>query len=340
MKILSEPEALERTLKWLGNYLRRELQIHNWKVDVELFEDEGGTLYLVPLSWRLPGTTNEYVAFSFYWSNDSTGEDPCVQLYLPTEDLFQPRNELLNQIRPLLMRAGFTDHFEGEEDPDRTCPLWKYIRLELGEQNGLDLPRMLSGILQGFQALMTVGNLITDARQSLPCPPPPYEHQLQTIAFLDTEWKGDDPTRAMTELAIVNVAYDPLKDEVVGILEEYAMEAGDKLKPTTARALLERAHRIVAHNASRDLTLLDRELPGVEKKKWVCSLHGMEWRQLTGVRSAGQKSLVARAGLRVEQDHHARADAHDLRRLLAQKHDDGRTYLRHLLDGEAAVYRR
>jgi DNA polymerase-3 subunit epsilon len=335
MNILSEP-ALKRTLVWLGNHLKFELQRQDWKIDVESFADAGGTLYLFPSSWRLPGITNEYVAFSLYWSNDSAGEAPCVQLYLPTEDVFQPRNELLNQIRPQLMRAGFKDHYEGQDGPDPKCPLWKYIRLEFGEQNGFDLPKMLSEILQGFEVLMSVENRITNARQSLPCPPPRYEHQLQTIAFLDTEWKGEDPSRVMTELAIVNVAYDPLNDEIVGIVGEYAMEAGYTLKQADARTLLERAERIVAHNARSDQTLLDRELPGLEKRKWVCSLYGIEWRHLTDVRSAGQKSLVARAGLRAEQDHHAHADAHDLRRLLAQKHDDGRTYLRHLLDGDTA----
>jgi hypothetical protein len=279
MNILSEP-ALKRTLVWLGNYLKFELQRADWKVDVQSSEDEGGTVYIFPSSWRLPRVTNDYVAFSFFWSNDSTGEAPCVQLYLPTEDRFQPRNELLNQLRPQLVRAGFTDHYEGEEDPDPSRPLWKYIRLELGDQNGFDLPKMLSGILQGFQALMTVENLIEDARRSS-LSTPTYEHDLQTIAVIDTEWNGEDP-RVMTELDILNVAYDPLNDEIVGILEEYAMDAGDKLEPATARALLERALRIVAHNASCDRTLLDqalldRGLRGLEKQKWVCSLHGIEW---------------------------------------------------------------
>ncbi len=334
MNILSEP-ALRRTLEWLGNYLKSELQRQDWKIDVEQFEGEGGTLYLFPLLWRLPDIINEYVAFSFFWSNDSTAEAPCVQLYLPLENVFQPRNQLLSRIRPQLMRAGFTDHYEGGEEPDPTCPLWKYIRLEVSEQNGFDLPKMLSAILQGFMALLTVENLITEARRSLPAPPPPYEHQLQTIAFLDTEWKGEDPSRKMTELAIVNVAYDPLNDEIVGILDEYAMNKGDKLQQTTARALLERAYRIVAHNASSDQALLDGELPGIEKSKWVCSLHGINWRHSTGVRSAGQEPLMAKAGLSNKQDHHACADARDLRRLLAQRQADGRTYLRHLLDTEA-----
>jgi hypothetical protein len=43
---------------------------------------------------------------------------------------------------------------------------------------------------------------------------------------------------------------------------------------------------------------------------------------------------MGRAGFRYAQDHHARADAHDLIQLLAHRHDGGRTYLGRLLDGE------
>jgi hypothetical protein len=44
---------------------------------------------------------------------------------------------------------------------------------------------------------------------------------------------------------------------------------------------------------------------------------------------------MGKAGLRYEQDHHARADARDLRKLLAVKHN-GRTYLGRLLDSTEA----
>lgn len=110
MKILSEP-ALEAALRWLGDYLKFELQRQAWETDVESFPDEGATLYLFPPSWRLPGI-DEYLAFSFYWSNESHGERPCVQLYLPADERFPNRNQLLSEIRPRLKRAGFTDHYD------------------------------------------------------------------------------------------------------------------------------------------------------------------------------------------------------------------------------------
>ena len=44
---------------------------------------------------------------------------------------------------------------------------------------------------------------------------------------------------------------------------------------------------------------------------------------------------MGKAGLRYEQDHNARADARDLKRLLSVKHK-GRTYLGRLLDNAQA----
>lgn len=327
MNILSDP-ALEFALRWLGDFLRFELQHPEWEAPIV-----ESTLYLFPPSWRVKGI-DEYVAFSFYWSNESTGEAPCVMLYLPAEEHFPQRNQLLNKIRPRLKRAGFTDYYEGEEDPEFSCPLWKYIRLEFNGQTGFDLPAIRSAILNAFQELMAVEKSIDEVFQSMPAPPPPSERGLRTIAVLDTEWKGPEHARKMTELTIVNVAYDPAIDEIVGIIERYDMLKGKKLDEATARALLNRAERIVAHNSSSDQSILNRELPGTEKSKWLCSFRGIEWKQLIGVKSESQKTLMGRTGLRYEQDHSARADVHDLIQLLAKRHDGGRTYLGCLLDSE------
>jgi hypothetical protein len=335
MKILNEP-ALEVVLRWLGDYLKFELQRQGWEAYIESFPDEGATLWLFPPSWRLPGV-DDYVAFSFNWSNKSDGDPPCVQLYLPAEERFPQRNQLLDRIRPQLRRARFSDHCECEGDPDPGYPLWRNLRLDFNAQTGVDLSAILSTVLKGFQDLMGVEKLIDEAVNSSPPPPPACDHELKTIAFLDTEWSGKEASRKMTELAAVNVAYNPVKEEVVGILEEYVMNIGETLNKPRARALLGRADRIVAHNSSSDETLLERELPGIDKSKWICSYRGIEWKRLTGVQSARQNTLMGKAGLRYEQDHHARADAHDLKRLLAQKHEGGRTYLGRLLDSDVIV---
>jgi hypothetical protein len=331
MNILSKP-ALEFALRRLGDFLKFELQHPDWEVEFDTLE-EGASICLFPPTWRLK-KTDEYVAFSFYWSNESTGDAPSVQFCLPPKKQFPQRNQLLDRIRPQLKRAGFTDHYEGEEDPDPCCPLWKNIRLEFNEQTGFDLPAIRSEILKGFQELMAVEKSIEEAFQSMPAPPPPSERKLKTIAVLDTEWKGSGSTRKISELTIVNVAYDPVADDLVGILERYDMLKGKKLDEAKARALLNRSERIAAHNSSGDQTLLERELPGIDKRKWLCSFRGIEWKRLIGVKRENQETLLGRVGLSYEQDHHARGDVDDLIQLLAQRHHGGGTYLGRLLDGE------
>ena len=95
MEILSDP-ALEMALQWLADFLKFELRLPDWEAHVESLQEGGATLYLFPSSWRLSGI-DDYVAFSFYWSNESDGDDPCVQLYLPAKEHFPQRNQLLNR---------------------------------------------------------------------------------------------------------------------------------------------------------------------------------------------------------------------------------------------------
>ena len=95
--------------------------------------------------------------------------------------------------------------------------------------------------------------------------------------------------------------------------------------------MLDRADFIVAHNAfSADKPLLDLHLPEAGNLKWLCSFRGIEWKDLLGVQSKSLETLMGKTGLRYTQDHNARADAHDLKRVLALKHN-GHTYLRRLL---------
>jgi hypothetical protein len=65
--------------------------------------------------------------------------------------------------------------------------------------------------------------------------------------------------------------------------------------------------------------------------RWLCSFREIEWKRLLGVESESLEILMGKAGLRYEQDHHARPDARDLKNLLAVKHR-ARTFLGRLLD--------
>lgn len=328
-------EEMHHFAEWLGDHLRSELQREAWEEPELVMDEDGVSLYLYSATWELPG--EDHVAFSFLFPN-SFCDPPCVQLYLPAEDVFDRRNGLLDRLRPKLKRSGFTDYYE-QGDPDPSCPMWKYVRLEeFHGESGFDLDSFVAAIVDGFRGLMEIEPLIEDAFRSLPGKPLPVrsERRLKTIAFLDTECEGSGTERRMTELAIVDAAYDAEGDEVVGILEEYCMNLGDTLDETKARSVLERADFIVAHNAFiADRPLVARHLPGTEKMRWLCSFRGLEWKQLLGVQSESLEVLMGKAGLRYEQDHHAGPDARDLKNLLAVKHQ-GRTYLGRLLDSTEA----
>ena len=333
------PKEMHHFMGWLGDYLRSELQREAWE-DPYVQDLEGSVvLYLKSSTWRRGLPTDEYVALGFWWPN-LFEESPCVQLYLPAEEVFPQRNELLNRLRPKLKRNGFTDYYEHQGDPDPSCPIWKRIRLEEfhREKLGFDLDSFVAAILDGFRGLMEIEPLIDNVFGSLPENPvsPPSERHLKTISFLDTEYEGSGAARRMTELAIVNAAYDVEGDAVVGVLEEYCMKADQPLNKTKARAVLERADLIIAHNALvADKPLLARYLPGTEKMNWLCSFRGIAWKELLGIQSESLETLMGKAGLRYEQDHDAHADACDLKRLLAHKHN-GRTFLGRLLDSDSA----
>ena len=131
------PEEKRRFMEWLGDHLRFELQREEWEEPYVETTEDGVGLYLYSPTWRLPD--DDYVAFSFWWPNLLEEDSPCVQLCLPAEDIFPPRNELLNRLRPSLRRSGFRDHYEhGDTDP--AYPIWKNIRLpEFHTELGFDL---------------------------------------------------------------------------------------------------------------------------------------------------------------------------------------------------------
>ena len=281
------------------------------------------SLDLYSATWRLPD--EEQVAFSFAWPN-------CSSTRRASNSTFRPRTCSSREIN---YSTGFG---QGErDDPDPSCPIWKYIRLEeFHGESGFDLDSFAAAIIDGFRGLMEVEPLIEDAFRYLPEKPlpAPKERRLRTIAFLDTECDGSGIERRLTELAIVNVAYDVDGDEVVGLLDEYCMGRGEKLDEPKARSVLERAEFTVAHNRFSP-TLLAGHLPGTEGLHWLCSFREIAWKQVLGIQSESLEALMGKAGLRYEQDHNACADARDLKNLLAVKHN-GRTFLGRLLDGAEA----
>lgn len=328
---------LRQFLTWLGEHVRSELSREAWEEpELEVVECDYVILYLFPPSWRLAG--DDYVAFAFCWPIRPWEEAPTVGLYLPAEENFPPRNALLSQLRAKLKRVGFSDHWEFG-DPDPSVPLWKNIPLDkFHNDSGFDLNSFIGEVVGGFRNLLDVEPLIDTVVQSVPGPTVTAvtEHLLKTIAFLDTESEGIGAGRKMTQLAIIDVAYDPEDDKVVGVLGEYFKDTDGDLDVAKSSALLQRAEHIVAHNAfGADKPLLADELPETEKMKWLCSFRGIPWKQLLDVQSESLETLMGKTGLRYHQEHTAQADAIDLKRLLSLKHK-GRTYLGRLLDNTRA----
>lgn len=343
MKILTD-EGMRGALTQLGNHLKSRLGWNDgWEIDYCADAENdgiGGILYLFRSSWRIPGT-DEYVAFALWWPNDSDGEQPCVQFYLPLEDQlpepYRPlRRQLLECVKPM-KKAGFHPYRykTGEKagEPESVNPASKEVPFNFRDP---DLPALLSAITNGFEELMTVEQRIEEVLHSAPPPPPPCEREVKLVAILDTEWTGNGSKRKMTQLVIENVIYESISDEIYRSGDEYEYRSGKgrKLDKAKANALLEKADWIVAHKANGDRSLLERELPGIKRSKWLCSVDGgIDWRGLRDIPNQKLTTIAGSIGVGWQpEEHEAKQDVHFLKRILAEKHQDGRTYLARLLD--------
>lgn len=325
-------DEIHRFVRSLEGPIRGQLDLDQWSQKVET---DGGAfiwLNLFPSSWRL--CSDEFVAFAISWCNpfDEEAEDPCVCLRVPPLDAFPERDKLLKRVRPVLIKAGFEDHLPAQ-DAEPYWPLWKYVSLDaFRSESGFDSAGLAKYIVETFRGLMPAAELVTEVLKSLPrkATPPAAQRPLTVVAFVDTETSGTGAAAKMTEFAVINAAYDKIGDQIVGVLEEYSIKAPKKLDQSKARCVLGRAEVIVAHNAEFDRALVERALPGAEKSRWLCSWHGIDWKNLNEVQSESLQSLLGAEGLRSGQDHTALADARDLLRLMAV-HRDGKTYLARLL---------
>lgn len=137
---------------------------------------------------------------------------------------------------------------------------------------------------------------------------------VSVAGFIDVETTGLDPAaHEVVELAIALVAFDRETGDILGIVDEYAglrdpgfpipADAtrvhglrstdvrGKRLDDARIRAMLERAEFLVAHNASFDKAFVTKLYPEVQRKRWVCSMRSIPWKQ-KGFPSRGLQSLV------------------------------------------------
>jgi DNA polymerase III subunit epsilon len=315
------------------------LDLDHWKQKVET-EESFIWLNLFPEAWRL--SSGEFVAFGIAWCNpfnNEEAEEPYCYVRVPPSDVFPQRDKLLRQVRPALVKIGFEDHLS-DDDALPLWPLWKYFPLDsFRSASGFDADTFVMRVVETFRGLLPTAGLIDQVLKSVPAktpPPPPVQRRLKTIAFVDTETTGTGAASKMTELAIINAAYDEISDQIVGVLEEYSFKPPKKLDEVKSLLLLARAEIVVAHNAEFDRGVLARALPGAEKRPWRCSWHGIDWKNVIEVHSESLETLLSAEGLRSGQEHSALGDANDLLRLLAVQHD-GKSHLARLLSNSRSA---
>lgn len=202
--------------------------------------------------------------------------------------------------------------FEDSPDAEPYWPLWKHIGLDaFRSSSGFDVDAFVVTLVETFGRLLPCAPLIDGFFQSLPAKRVPQvpqpQRRLKLVAFLDTETAGTPPNAKMTELAIILAAYDPTGDQIVGVVEEYSLKKPKALDQPRVQALLDRAEVIVAHNSAFDRAVLQREMPGSEKCRWLCSYRDIDWKALNGVAAENLQALLQAEGLRSGQDHHALA---------------------------------
>lgn len=172
-------------------------------------------------------------------------------------------------------------------------------------------------------------------------------------AVIDVETTGLSPqTDEVVELAIVLFSFDPFTGRVVEELEAYSGlrdpgrpippgataqhgirdedVRGQRLDEERIRAILRRAHYLIAHNAAFDRGFTGRLFPETLQMQWLCSMEGIAWRR-KGFLSKGLQTLLAAHKIDPGSAHRALDDARATLRLLGTEKPGGGTYLQELL---------
>lgn len=179
--------------------------------------------------------------------------------------------------------------------------------------------------------------------------------------YIDVETTGLDPAREeVIELALVLFAYDPATGQICGIIDEYVglrepgvpispdaaavhglteeMVRGKRLDVERVRGMAARAELLVAHNAQFDRSFIERLVPEVSTKTWLCSMSGIGWRR-KGFVSRRLQDLLKVHGISVARAHRAEDDVRAAVRLLTCGGAEGVSYFQELLLGTLRRHR-
>lgn len=172
--------------------------------------------------------------------------------------------------------------------------------------------------------------------------------------FIDVETTGLSPYYdEVVELALVLFAFARETGEIMGIVDEYVgLREPSCPIPSAATAvhgltldnvrgcsldcgaierLVGRAEFLVAHNAGFDRAFVERLVPLVGKKRWLCSMRGVDWRA-KGFSSRALQFLLRAHRIETAHAHRGEDDVKGTLRLLAHCPPGSRPYFAELLE--------
>jgi len=181
-------------------------------------------------------------------------------------------------------------------------------------------------------------------------------------AIIDVETTGLNPlTDEIVELAIMLIAFNRRSFDIEGIIDEYAglrepqkkmggrasqihgitasMVAGRELDYSRIETMIGRAEFLIAHNAMFDRRFVTRLFPSAHRKKWLCSMHGINWAK-KGFSSRSLQRLVEEHGIVIDEAHRGPADVRSCLALLSFRGHSGESYFRELIGSDRQLVAR
>lgn len=174
-----------------------------------------------------------------------------------------------------------------------------------------------------------------------------------TGAALDVETTGFSPyTEEIVEVAITVFHYDRFNGRVLEVISEYSglrepscriprvvsgvhgitrrMVRGLDLDYRRIRGMLRDAEFLVAHYAAFDRSFVERLIPVLRRKTWLCSRDGIDW-AAKGFTLRSLEELATAHDIRNPRAHRAAGDVAALLELLSFRQGRRRPYLYDLL---------